>query len=164
MNPGPAKYELAGLMHSRGRQPVRYHSSGPLRRHRGCSSMAEFLLPKQTARVRFPSPAPSPGPRFPGPAAFERRFRRCRDFGACNIRATVLAAGATARCWICSSSGVGDAAVCFTGGVLINECGAHAVAPHPLHQVSRWSPRITASGSSSVSSWQPRSTATPAPA
>ena len=28
---------------------------------RGCSSMVELLLPKQRARVRFPSSAPSPG-------------------------------------------------------------------------------------------------------
>src|SRR5690606_29389496 len=35
---------------------------------RGCSSMVELQLPKLTARVRFPSPAPSRRPR-PGGAS-----------------------------------------------------------------------------------------------
>ena len=38
-----------------------------IRGERGCSSMVELQLPKLTARVRFPSPAPARGP---GPSRF----------------------------------------------------------------------------------------------
>lgn len=41
-------------------------------RVRGCSSMAELLLPKQTARVRFPSAPPLFDPRNPVPTVRRR--------------------------------------------------------------------------------------------
>ena len=43
-------------------------------RARGCSSMAEHLLPKQIARVRFPS---APPPAFPQVGAIWRHAQAC---------------------------------------------------------------------------------------
>lgn len=51
-----------------------------IRGERGCSSMVELQLPKLTARVRFPSPAPArgPGPSRFGPSLLRGQARRLR--------------------------------------------------------------------------------------
>src|SRR3954452_20541266 len=104
--------------------------------------MAEHQLPKLTVRVRFPSPAPRTKPR-PGEVLPDLGFCPSRTGSPRRaIHGPLTSTGRVAR--LATSPefrlqrlvhGLGDGAVGFGGGVLIDDRGLAGIVTHPRHQL-----------------------------